>query len=850
MTAIARPWSRDSIQQALRLPAVRIGLHVLAMGAVLVVPAVHVMSLPAPPTALLGWWFLALLFAACESLTVHFDFRGQAYTFTLAEVALVVALHSAAPADALIAYIAGMLIAQLLVLRQRLLKIAFNLVNGALEVVLTILVYRALVGALDPIDPLAWLATPLAVVPACLLSALFVARVVRIATGEWPMSLGKTLVPTTVGAITNATLGLGAVVLLRLQPMAAVITVVPTAVMYACYRAWGAERRQRQSMQFLYSCVRSLQLSDSPERAVRDLLGEIYEGLMPRVAELTLLGKGCDTARRTVLRMGEASEAMQAVGSLERELLTEIAAGPDAELVGSSDPGPAGSYLRVRGLEQGIVTLLRSGQEVFGVLLIADRVGDVETFTETDAELIGALGVQAGALLELDRLQDTLTQLEELQAQLEHAAAHDPLTGVANRRLFADQLEARIAEGTVAGILFIDLDGFKEINDTLGHAAGDEVLTKVADRLTGCVRAEDLVARLGGDEFAVLLADHGIDTMEAVAARLLDVLGAPLAVSGKYLRVAASIGIAAVEDVAEPTVSELLRRADWAMYQAKSSGKGRAVRYVSARVPTASLGDDLHACLRAGGLSVVYQPILDLSSGLSVGAEALARWDHPTRGPIPPDIFVPMAENAGLVGELTQHMLHTALQDIRDLHAAAPAGGVPWVSINLSPRELGDRDMVKRVLATFERADINPRRVVLELTESALLEDLPEAVRQLRLLQARGLRIALDDFGSGFSSLGYLSTLPVDILKIDRAYVQPLEPGSPAQAFLQALINLGHSVGATVLAEGVERPEQVPLLAAMGCDLAQGFALGMPARGLSSAVAATSLAGPAQMRVA
>lgn len=425
-----------------------------------------------------------------------------------------------------------------------------------------------------------------------------------------------------------------------------------------------------------------------------------------------------------------------------------------------------------------------------------------------------------------------ITDRQALQVEMAHRALHDPLTGLPNRTLLKDRIEqalhADLREGTRTGLLLLDLDRFKQINDTFGHHHGDEVLIQVGPRLAGVLRDVDTVARLAGDEFVVLLPDiESIGDATAVAAKLRAALERPFHVEGIDLDVEVSIGVVLSGDHGTDSPT-LMMRADIAMYAAKTQNLGVCV--YDPRVDTHSpakfaLFGDLRRALERGELILHYQPQVAISSGEVVGVEALVRWQHPERGLVFPDEFIPFTEYTGLIGPLTRHVLDAALVQARvwsDLGRPLP------ISVNLSARNLLDEglpDLVAELLATH---GVNAGLLELEVTESAIMTEPARAQRLLQQLSALGIRISIDDFGAGYTSLGQLKNLPVNELKIDRSFVMTMieDPGNAL--IVRSVIELGHNLGFTLVAEGVETEQTLTALAGFGCDVAQGYYLSRP----------------------
>ncbi len=420
------------------------------------------------------------------------------------------------------------------------------------------------------------------------------------------------------------------------------------------------------------------------------------------------------------------------------------------------------------------------------------------------------------------------------EARLLHQAYHDPLTELPNRALFLDRLTQALARASRRGeplaILFLDLDRFKLVNDSLGHAVGDRLLIAVGERLRDCVRPGDTVARLGGDEFTILLDGLADRTeAEAMVAAVASALETPFALAGREAAVTASIGVAfAGEEHGRP--EDLLRDADVALYRAKQRGKAcHAIFEGSMRSglrERVALEADLRRALDGRALTLAYQPIVALATGHLVTVEALARWDHPERGPIPPSEFIAVAEDAGLIGALGRWALEEACVQGRAWVERLPEPLA--VSVNLSARQFQEPGLVEAVAGLVQMAGLTPGQLQLEITESAVMSDLEAAVRTLRQLKGLGTRIALDDFGTGYSSLSYLRRLPIDVLKIDRSFIGGLERDAGDAAIVEAMLAVARAMGLTVVAEGVETAGQVARLRELGCDLGQGFYFGAP----------------------
>jgi diguanylate cyclase (GGDEF)-like protein/PAS domain S-box-containing protein len=427
-----------------------------------------------------------------------------------------------------------------------------------------------------------------------------------------------------------------------------------------------------------------------------------------------------------------------------------------------------------------------------------------------------------------------VTDRRTLEEQLRHQAFHDPLTSLANRPLLVDriehELEGRPMESpATTAVLLLDLDDFKTVNDSLGHAAGDELLAAVAERVRATLRGRDTAARIGGDEFGILVRTGERAEVEAIAERLLAAIRQPIDLGDHHLTVAASMGIA-FADGRHTTADELLRSADVAMYMAKARGKDRFVVFEAsmhdAAVRRLRLKADLEHGLEAGQFHLLYQPIVDLATGAPVGLEALLRWNHPS-WMIGPSEFVPFAEETGMIIPLGRWVLEEACRHAVALDAT-PAGRGLDVSVNVSAVQLARAEFADEVSAVLKATGLDPSRLILELTESVLLERAGAAMTSLTRLHALGIRLAIDDFGTGYSSLSYLHDLPIDILKIDISFVAALDVGREAPAVVRSIIRLAGTLRLHTIAEGIERPEQAGRLRTLGADYGQGFHFAPP----------------------
>jgi diguanylate cyclase (GGDEF)-like protein len=425
----------------------------------------------------------------------------------------------------------------------------------------------------------------------------------------------------------------------------------------------------------------------------------------------------------------------------------------------------------------------------------------------------------------------TAVRNARLLDQIRHQALHDALTGLPNRALVLDRVEQMLARArrnfSTAHVLFIDLDGFKEINDTLGHAAGDQLLRAVAARLAAVLRRSETIGRLGGDEFVVLAeGDNRGPAPELVADRLLEVLREPFDVSGVTVAVTASIGIA-IGDRSSP--GELLRDADIALYQAKAAGKNRHVVFQpemhAAVLDHRQLDLDLRSALANDEYFLEYQPILCLGTRAVTGVEALLRWQHPTRGVVQPATFIPILEETGLILDVGRWVLHTACEQAAAWHRR---GYALDLSVNVSGKQLESESFVHDLEEALEATGLDPHALVLEITESVAMRDTEGTAMRLTMFKALGVRVAIDDFGTGYSSLAHLRRFPVDALKIDRSFIAALRESAETEALVHMLVQLGKTLDLETVAEGIELHEQFSHLQAEHCDSGQGFLIARP----------------------
>jgi diguanylate cyclase (GGDEF)-like protein len=489
------------------------------------------------------------------------------------------------------------------------------------------------------------------------------------------------------------------------------------------------------------------------------------------------------------------------------------------------DPGDRQTLLPdvlAEGAHSAVAVPVHEHGTVVGALVVAS-LDFGRHYDEAEREMLRAFAEHASLALAAAKTVDTMRQ-----------AFSDPLTGLANRALFLDRLEHALhraeRSGDEATVLFLDLDRFKLVNDSYGHATGDDLLIAVARRLQAALRQSETAARLGGDEFAVLLEeDAGPREAPRVAKRILETLREPFVLQGKDVFISASIGIASG---CTSTAEELLRDADVAMYRAKSQGKSCYRVFEPGMhaevVERLELEADMQRALERGGFAVHYQPIVDLASARIVGVEALVRLQHPERGLVPPGVFIPLAEETGLILEIGRYVLREACRQVADWQAEAPSSQPLTLSVNLSGRQLQQPGTADEVADAVRVAGLAPGSLTLELTETVLMQDTELAVVRLEELRRLDVRLAIDDFGTGYSSLRYLQQLPIDVLKVAKPFVDGLGSGVEDGAVARAIVDLARALELDTVAEGIEEQRQAERLVELGCRLGQGYHFARP----------------------
>jgi diguanylate cyclase (GGDEF)-like protein len=798
-----------------------------------------VAPLSAAATAVsLPWPLWAVAFALAEILVVYVQWKRDSHGFSVTDLVLAAGLFLTSPATLVTAQVVGTAVSMVLYRRQRGLKLAFNVAQYALGGCLTVIVFHGLsAGA----GQLVWLAALAAAVASTLTAALCIFLVMSIVEGRADVRpllgmLGLS-VPFTVGA---AAIGVIVSRTAVADPSALLLLAVPTFLIIAAYRSYTKAREQQENLRLLHEVTSLLHAGDTQE-ALGDFLHSIRSAFRAEMAELVLLGPaGLEGATVSRSREGHDPIVMAPLDDAEdHESLLRLASASGAltTRTGTGRGQQLDAYAAGRGLKDALAAALRTDDRVHGLLVVGGRLGEVTTFSSNDLALLDTFARHVATSLERGRLEENLRQVTDLKEQLRHQALHDPLTALPNRTLFLDRV--RHAVDTAGrtrvwpAVLYLDLDGFKPVNDSFGHEAGDVLLRTVADRLRGCLRPADTAARMGGDEFVILL-NGPVDRfgVARVVERIRAQLDVPILLGeGVVTTVGASIGVA-LGDEGITDADTLVRNADIAMYAAKRTGGNDFLLYEpgmgDVSVTRQDSSSELAAAIRDGHLRTVYQPLIDMRTGRPIGAEALVRWEHPVDGMRSPDQFIALAEDSGLITEIGALVLNDACRQAAHWVAESPEQEDLLVTVNLSARQVADDAIVDQVTAALRDSGLEPHRLVLEITETVLMHDRDAAAATLWQLKGLGVRIAIDDFGTGYSSLAYLRRFPIDMLKVAREFVDGLGRDAHDDVITRAIVELANTLGLLTVAEGIETTQQSETVAALGCDIAQGYLFSRP----------------------
>jgi diguanylate cyclase (GGDEF)-like protein len=784
-------------------------------------------STPPEAQVWLPWWAVALLVAACEAVVLHLQVRREAQAVSLSELAIVVALFFAAPAAMLVGRLVGSAAVFVGWRRQSGIKVLFNCSLNLAETSVALLVFHALSDG-DWATPQAWLAAAAACAAVGCLAGLVVSAVVGLADGGVKVrDLATAAGQAALTSVAASVPALVAVQVLGSSRLAAVPLAVMFVLLLLAYRAYSTLSERHETLSRLYRFTHLIGASQGVDQVLVRVLEQACEVLRAQHAEIVLTDQSLHRPPERIRfdPTGRLCRERLPVDQLQDPLWRAVLADRAKLLLPAGCREPARrAFLETWGMCDAILVPLVAEADVIGTMLVADRLGAVRTFDDEDARLLQTVADHAGIAVHNGLLVD----------QLRHEALHDGLTGLPNRTLLnrrLAELAGQVRGGELSGlaVVILDLIDFKEVNDTLGHQIGDQVLCEVSSRLAGTTSPADLVARLGGDEFAVLLP--GIERAEdarRTGRRLRSALAQPIRLDGVSIEVGASIGMCLAPDHGDvPRI--LLTRADAAMYEAKSTGAGLHL-YEPGLERTVTperlaLASELRRAITSDELEVYVQPLAALPSREVVGVEALVRWRHPQQGLLPPDAFIGLAERTGLIGMLTTQVLTRAIDQCGQWRRS---GRELSVAVNLSARCILDDGLTETVAHLLAAHDVPAHALTLEITESAIVGWPARTLTVLRRLRELGVRLSLDDFGTGYSSFSYLRKLPVQAVKIDKSFVSGMLTQDSDAMIVRSIIDLAGNLGLEVVAEGVEDSAAWDRLAAMGCDLVQGYYLAPP----------------------
>ncbi len=791
---------------------------------------------------------LAVLIGASEVAAMHLDIGRDRHTISMSELPLTLGFFLVLPRELLLAQFIGLLLELSLVRRQSPLKLAFNLAQTWTSTAAGILVFQLFLpsGQVTALTPAVWACAAIGALTTSLTSAVIVSHVIALMDGRVGLAnLRESVMGSSVGSLGNASLGLLVVVLMAVDQVALLLLALPVGALFSAYRVYERQRTANRSLSFLYQVSQSLAGDAEVDTSLAELTDTIRQRMSVRLAIVVVAPNSTDP-----LATGLVATAMDDTAhAVEHRILSPLeldaVAGLDrtgSVLIPAGDPGfaeadGAGFDPRPLLLELGVpsdalLVPLQGPERALGYVVAAERLGDLDNLARSDQSLLEAVANQLSTSLTAARLESSLSELHRLQETLRHRAEHDALTGLCNRARFTNEVDEQLkTDPDRTAVLFLDLDDFKTINDSMGHHVGDELLQAVARRLEGAIKVTDLVARLGGDEFAVLLRDVTKDGAEHVANRLADVLGDPFELQEATVTVGSSVGIAHHDDDESISAATLLRNADTAMYVAKRDTTGGTRAFEQSMHEQArqrlSLRNDLQRGMAAAEFGIHLQPLLRLSDEQVVGAEALLRWKHPTKGVLSPGAFLDLAEESGLMPELGHRVLRESCR------VASEWEGDTYISVNLSRSQLlSDDRIVAEVAAALAESGLAPERLLLEITEFAVMSHIERSAAVLDALAELGVRIALDDFGTGYSSLQHLARLPVHVLKIAKPFVDAValdESAGQTALIARGIIDLADALGLDTIAEGIEHEAQVGVLRGWGADVGQGYLLGRPA---------------------
>ncbi len=791
-----------------RVEVLAVLLTAVAAALILTLPDVTDSTRPSPVA--LGV-VLAAGFAVTEFSVFKFTFRRESMRFSLSEIPLAFSLVYLAPGPALVVRVLGSM-AVVLLLRLPAYKLLLNVALFTFEVALAFVVFRRViqyVGSGDTQLVVAVIATTAVV---GLVSSMIVSLAISQFEGGLWSRIGSELRVAWWLFLVNATLAGMVLGLYLISPYLVLVALIPLGVLWYIIKAYGALDQRLRDLDAVHGFTGQVGQSLDPYEIICAAVAQTAEVLRTDAAAVVLFNDS-DAA---ILKI-HGVVGLQLPTDVRDENWRSLIMSERVVLVSGAELEP----LKTSGstIVEVMVAPIRDGSGVIGLLVVGGRTGAGNRFGSDDIVRLQNLTEQLTASLRRGMLHQ----------RIEREARHDGLTGLPNRLSFErsviDAAAARSSDDLLF-VIMVDLDRFKEVNDTLGHHAGDELLIEVGERLSAVLGPDDVLARLASDEFAIVGHRPTHADMVEFAWNCVRNVGRPVTLDGLEIVVTASAGVALIDGDHEEGAP--LRYADIAMFNAKTQRLGVEVYRdeIDRRTPArlAMLGD-LRAAIEGGELRVHLQPKLDLNSGTVVGAEALVRWTHPVRGIVSPAQFVRVAEDTGLIKQLTDVMLHRGIGHLREIHDRGYHLGM---AVNLSTHDLLDTKLAQRVEQHLNANGVDASMLTLEITESSLLIDAPRARTTINELHEVGVRLSIDDFGTGYSSLSYLRRLPVAELKIDQSFVANLLLDEQDEVIVRSTIDLGHNLGLVVVAEGVENNEVLERLREFGCDIAQGYCISRP----------------------
>jgi diguanylate cyclase (GGDEF)-like protein len=785
---------------------------------------------------------LAIAFCLVEVVPIHLEWAGQAYSMSLSEVPLVLGLFFCPTSLLVLARVVGSGVALVCARKQPPHKVAFNMAAQSLEATVALVVFLYLPHHAFTTPIQAAPAALIAVVASSTVSMTAVSIAVRMTVGELDSAVLTSFFRSgALAIVVNTSIALVLATALKADAIVAAPMFVMLFAASIVYRAYVTLRQRHSGLEMLYQFTSGLNQTSTTEHRIRDILTRTRGMLRAQTAGLLLQGTDAEPA---TLRWTGLDDILHAERYHARDAdwaFDQVMIDGDVVVISrGTRVTTEQDFLAARGYRDAVIAPLLLDGQVRGALFVADRQGDVASFTDDDGRLFQTVAAQVSSVLDNSRLLDRLT----------HDSLHDALTGLANRQCFQSRLRTALSQPRPdAAVMLLDLDRFKEINDTLGHHHGDLLIREIAARIAETAPVIATVSRLGGDEFALLVP--GLDDKAAVelAHRIRKAIKEPCTLDGVSIEVDASIGIAVAPEHGTDD-SVLLKRADMAMYAAKSAHSGVEIydrerdEYSPRRLALASR---LRTAIHGGEMLLHYQPQVLAATGEIVGAEALIRWQHPEYGMVPPIEFIPIAEQSGLIGELTRWVLETAIKQLADWRRQGLDIGV---SVNASMRNLLDATITERITELLAQHHIPTGMLTLEITETQMMNDPGRTLPLLHRLEAHGVRLSVDDFGTGYSSLSYLNDLPVHEVKIDKSFILRVDGDNRSNdPIVRAIVSMSHHLGLETVAEGVEDAAAERALAALGCTRLQGYHIArpMPAEDLPRWAAARQL--PAQRTI-